>query len=393
MAQQVLVYRLTGSAVSLGIISVIGLIPTLPLSLWGGSISDRFNKRKVILLMQIAMLVQAFLLSFLTWTGRIQVWHVYLLSLILAGASAIDMPARQAFTVDMINGKEDLTNAIGLNSAMFNGARAVGPSLAGITVAITGEGTAFFLNGLSFVAVIISLLMMQNLPQSSIPNHDGNALEHMIAGFRFSAKNQVIAVLMSLVAVSAFLSMPYNTLMPVFATNILNTSGRPIVNAVCYGNHPILQCQSPDALLLGILMTAVGIGAVVGALFVASLTNQRRGVLLTFGNIAFPLFLFIVAVSRSFWISALMLLLIGFSFVLQNALVNTMIQLITPDEVRGRVMGVYTMMFQTMMRLGGLQAGVVADGVSAQFSLGIGAVVSIIYGLFIAVRYPAVRKM
>jgi MFS family permease len=365
----------------------------LPLSLWGGSISDRFNKRNVILIMQVAMLVQALLLSFLTWTGKIQVWHVYLLSLILAGANAIDMPARQAFTVDMIAGKEDLTNAIGLNSAMFNGARALGPSLAGITVAATGEGIAFFLNGLSFVAVIISLLMMRNLPKSSIPEQGGNALEHMIGGFRFAARNQVIAVLISLVAVSAFLSMPYNTLMPVYAKNILSESGRPIVDAVCYGNHPILQCKSPEALLLGILMTAVGVGAVVGALFVASLTNQRRGLLLTLGNLAFPFFLFIVAVSRSFLISTLMLLLIGFSFVLQNALVNTLLQLATPDEVRGRVMGVYTMTFQTMMRLGGLQAGVVADWVSAQFSLGIGAVISLIYGVFIAVRYPAIRKM
>jgi MFS family permease len=393
MAQQVLVYRLTGSATSLGIISVIGLIPMLPLSLWGGSISDRFNKRKVILLMQIAMLVQAILLSVLTWTGEIQVWHVYLLSLILAGANAIDMPARQAFTVDLINGKEDLTNAIGLNSAMFNSARALGPSLAGITVAAVGEGPAFLLNGLSFVAVIISLLMMRNLPQSSKSPQDGNAIEHMKGGFRFASRNQLVAVLISLVAVSAFLSMPYNTLMPVYAKNILNQSGSPIVNAVCNGSRALMKCQSPEALLLGILMTAVGIGAVVGALFVASLTNQRRGLLLTIGNLAFPLFLFVVAVSRSFVLSALMLLLIGFSFVLQNALANTLLQLVTPDEVRGRVMGVYTMTFQSTMRLGGLQAGVVADWVSAQFSLAIGAILSFAYGLLVAFRYPAVRRM
>jgi MFS family permease len=393
MAQQVLVYRITGSAASLGIISVIGLIPMLPLSVWGGSISDRFNKRNVILWMQVVMLVQAFLLAFLTWTGKVQVWHVYLLSLLLAGANAIDMPARQAFTIDLIAGKEDLTNAIGLNSAMFNGARALGPSLAGITVAATGEGPAFLLNGLSFVAVIISLLMMRNLPQSSKTRQDVYGFEHMIEGFRFTARNQSVAVLISLVAVSAFLSMPYNTLMPVFATNILKDSGRPIVNVVCNGSHPLLHCESPEALLLGILMTAVGVGAVVGALFVASLTNQRRGILLTMGNIAFPMFLFVVAVSRSFLVSTIMLLLIGFSFVLQNALANTLLQLVTPDEVRGRVMGVYTMVFQSTMRLGGLQAGLVADWVSAQFSLGIGAVISLVYGVFIALRYPAVRRM
>jgi MFS family permease len=393
MAQQVLVYRLTGSAASLGIISVIGLIPVLPLSIWGGSISDRFNKRNVIILMNIVELVQALLLAILSWTGKIQVWHVYALSLLLAGATAVDLPARQAFTVDMIAGKEDLTNAIGLNSAMFNGARALGPSLAGITVAATGEGPAFLINSLTFVAVIISLLMMRNLPKSSNPRQEDSPYGHMGGGFRFAAKNQSIAVLISLVAVSAFLSMPYNTLMPVFAKNILNQSGSPIVNAVCNGSHAIMKCQSPEALLLGLLMTAVGIGAVVGALFVASLTNQRRGLLLTVGNLAFPLFLFVVAVSRSFVLSAIMLLLIGFSFVLQNALVNTLLQLATPDEVRGRVMGVYTMTFQTTMRLGGLQAGVVADWVSAQFSVGIGAVLSLAYGLIVALRYPAVRRM
>jgi MFS family permease len=393
MAQQVLVYRLTGSAASLGIISVIGLIPMLPLSIWGGSISDRFNKRNVILLMNIVQLVQALILAILTWTGNVQVWHVYLLSIILAGANAIDMPARQAFTVDMINGKEDLTNAIGLNSAMFNGARALGPSLAGITIAAIGEGPAFFVNSLSFVAVIVSLMMMRNLPDSSTFQRGENPYEYMIGGFRFAAKNQSIAVLISLVAASAFLSMPYSTLMPVYAKNILNESGSPIVNAVCNGSHALMKCQSPEALLLGILMTAVGIGAVAGALFIASLTSQRRGVLLTLGNLAFPLFLFVAAVSRSFILTTLMLLAIGFSFVLQNALANTLLQLATPDEVRGRVMGVYTMTFQTTMRLGGLQAGVVADWVSAQFSLAIGAVLSLAYGLLVAVRYPAVRRM
>lgn len=393
MAQQVLIYRLTGSAVALGLISVIGLIPTLPLSLWGGSISDRFNRRIVILSTQSTMLVQAIILAVLAWTGKIQVWHIYILSLFLAGASAIDIPARQAFTVDMISGKDDLTNAIGLNSALFNGARALGPSLAGITIAITGEGMAFFLNGLTFIAVIISLLLMRNLPQYPKSQLGVDTLEHIVGGFRFASKNQVIAVLISVVGVSAFLSTPYSTLLPVFAVNILKDSANPVVNAICNSPHHLLQCKSPDALPLGILMTAVGIGAVVGALYVASITSQRRGILLTLGNLGFPFFLFVMAISSSFLLTSIMLLLIGFSFVLQNALANTLIQLITPDEMRGRVMGVYSMMFQVMMRLGGLQAGVVADWVSAQFSLGIGAVISLVFGIYVAVRYPAVRRM
>src|SRR5512136_2467680 len=165
MAQQVLVYRLTGSAAALGIISFIGLIPLIPLSLWGGSIIDRFPRRTILLVTQVIMLLQAMLLAMLTWSGRIQVWQVYLLAFILASVNAVDLPARQAFTVDMVEGKEDLTSAIGMNSAMFNAARAIGPALAGILVATTGEGNAFFFNGLTFIAVIISLLMMHGLPK------------------------------------------------------------------------------------------------------------------------------------------------------------------------------------------------------------------------------------
>ena len=164
MAQQVLVYRLTGSAASLGVISFIGLIPLIPLSLWGGSIVDRFPKRTILLVTQVSMLLQAFLLAGLTWSGKVQIWHVYVMAFILGAANAVDLPARQAFTVDMVEGKEHLSSAIGLNSAMFNGARAIGPALAGILVATTGEGNAFFFNGLTFVAVIISLMMMRSLP-------------------------------------------------------------------------------------------------------------------------------------------------------------------------------------------------------------------------------------
>ena len=165
MAQQVLVYRLTGSAASLGIVSAIGLIPVVPLALWGGSLADRAPRRTVIIIMQAMMMIQAFLLAFLTTTGAIQVWHVYVMALLLAAAQAVDLPARQAFIVDMVEGKDDLTNAIALNSAIFQGARALGPALAGGLVAALGEGPAFFINGVSFVSVIASLLLMRNLPQ------------------------------------------------------------------------------------------------------------------------------------------------------------------------------------------------------------------------------------
>ena len=395
MAQQVLVYRLTGSAASLGIISFIGLIPLIPLSLWGGSITDRFPRRTIILITQVIMLVQAFLLAILTWSGTVQIWHVYLLAFILGAATAVDLPARQAFTVDMVEGKEDLTSAIGLNSAMFNGARAIGPALAGILVATTGEGNAFLFIGLTFISVIISLLMMRGLPKpKSHLESETNPLKHMVGGLHFIVQRQEILVLVSLIAISAFLSMPYTTLLPVFASVVLKQSAQPLVAALCNSNSLFMGCQAPEALPLGLLYSMIGVGAVVGALVVASLpANARRGRLLTIGNLAFPLFLVIFAFSSHFSLSLILTLFIGFSFVWQNALANTLLQFVTPDGLRGRVMGVYTMSFQSMFRLGGLQAGFVTDWLGAPITVGIGAAISLLFGLFVALRYPKVRQL
>jgi MFS family permease len=394
MAQQVLVYRLTGSAAALGVISAIGLIPLVPLALWGGSIADRAPKRTIILIAQTVMMIQAFVLAALAWTGNVQVWHVYVLAFVLAAAQAVDLPARQAFTVEMVEGKEDLTNAIGLNSAMFNGARALGPALAGTLVAAVGEGPAFFLNALSFVAVIISLLLMRGLPAPGGMRRNTSLAGHTAEGLRFIVHQRTILVLISLVAVSAFLSMPYSTLMPVFAGKVLQTSAQPVVSLLCEGSHPIMRCRAPQALPLGLLLTTVGIGALVGALAVASLPERaHRGRWLTAGNLAFPGLLLAFSASRSFVVSLALLFGVGVSFVMQNALANTLLQIITPDAVRGRVMSVYTLTFQSAMRLGGLQAGLVADAIGAAAAVGIGAAVSLGYGVFVAVRFPRVREM
>jgi len=300
MAQQVLVYRLTGSAAALGLITAIGLIPVLPLSLWGGSIADRAPRRTVILLAQTAMMLQAFLLAWLSWTGAVQIWHVYLMALLLAAAQAIDLPARQAFIVDMVEGKDDLTNAIALNSAIFNGARALGPAMAGALVAAVGEAPAFFFNGLSFGAVIISLLMMRNLP-AVLAAKAAPLTRHLAEGVQYVTATKSILVLTSLVAVSAFLSMPYSTLMPVMADRVLRDTAAPVVATLCTDPGAPFQCRAPEALPLGMLLTAVGVGAVAGALMVASLPdNARRGRLLTMGNLLFPALLLGFAVSRSF---------------------------------------------------------------------------------------------
>jgi MFS family permease len=394
MAQQVLVYRLTGSAAALGIVNFVALIPLIPFSLWGGSIVDRLPKRNVLIAVQWVLLIQAVVLGVLAWTGTVQVWHVYLLSFFLGAANAVDLPARQAFTVDMVEGKEDLTNAIGLNSAMFNGARAVGPALAGIVVAAVGEGPAFLLNAASFLAVIFSLLAMKNLPAPARPDPAARGLGHMVEGARYVSGQPTILLLMTLVAVSALLSMPYGTLLPVFAGTILADSARPVVSFFCDGPGALIACRTPEALPLGMLLAAVGLGAVVGALTVASLPDgARRGRWLTLGNIGFPLVLFFAAVSRSFPLTLLLMSLVGLLFVWQNALANTLIQMSAPDAVRGRVMALYSMVTIAFMRLGSLQSGYLADWIGAPMALGLGAALSLVFGLWVFLFKPKIRRL
>jgi MFS family permease len=394
MAQQVLVYDLTGSATALGMVNLLGLIPLIPLSIWGGSIADRFSKRQVLVFTQILMMAEALILALLTWTGVVQVWHVYVLSFLLGAINGVDVPVRQAFTVEMVEGKDDLTNAIGLNSAMFNLGRALGPALAGVVVAATGEAMAFFVNGITFIAVIVCLLAMRNLPVPQQRKYvTQNTIAHMKAGFAYARSHTIIMVLISLVAVSAFLSMPFNTLMPVFASNVLNTSASPVVDFFCRTDTGLMTCASPDALPLGALYAFMGVGAMVGAIFVASMSERaRRGRYLTMGNLLFPGALLFFAFSKSFIASLLVLFVVGFSFVCQNALTNIMLQLLSPDEIRGRIMGLYSMMFQSMSRLGSMEAGLMADWISAPVSVGLGALISLLFGIFIAFRFPTVRQ-
>lgn len=394
MAQQLLVYRLTDSAASLGVVSFITVLPLIPLSLWSGSVADRVPKRTVLVITQLAMLIQALILAAFTWMGIVQVWHVYVLAFFLGAAKAIDMPARQAFVVEMVEGKSDLTNAIGLNSAIFNGARVLGPAIAGLAVAATGEAIAFFLNGLSFVAVIASLLMMRDLPSAPVrARSETRSFAHIAEGVRFAFSQSAILVLLSVVAVSSFLAMPYTILLPVFANQVLGASAQPVIAFLCSGQS-LVQCQVPQALPLGILFACVGIGALIGSFLVAALPEQApRGRFFTAGNLIFPIGLLFFAASQSFVIAALLLVGVGITHVLQNALANTLLQIVSPDALRGRVMSFYALMHQGMTNVGGLQVGLVADWVSAPVSVGAGAAVALVYGAFVAVRYPQVREM
>jgi MFS family permease len=260
-------------------------------------------------------------------------------------------------------------------------------------VAATGEGGAFLINALSFVAVIAALILMR-LPTMERPARSTNAAAHMKEGIRYVLGRQTLLVLMSMVAVSAFLSMPYTTLLPVFATSVVGESAQPLIALVCGGSPVSIQCQSPDALTFGLLQAASGIGAVAGALIIASMPKgARRGRWLTIGNLLFPAALIVMAASRSFVLSFVVLVVAGLSFVAQNALVNTLIQTSVPDSLRGRVMSVYSLSFQGMNRMGGMQAGFMGDMIGAPITVAIGASLCLIYGIVVAWRYPQVRDM
>jgi MFS family permease len=395
MAQQVLVYRLTGSAVSLGIVNFMTVIPLLPFSFWGGSLADRVSKRKILLITQSLMSIQAIILAILVWTDLVRVWHVYLMAFLLGMIKAVDMPPRQSMVVEMVEGKEDLTSAIGLNSAIHNTARTLGPALAGVVVATMGEAVAFFINGLSFLAVITSMLFMRDLPQSNQPKQQlPQVISHTMQGIRYVFSQQILLILMSLVAVTSFLSRPYQTLLPVFADRMLKGSAQPVVAFLCNGERQIMNCLEPEALPLGLLLSAVGIGAVIGAFLVASLPeNARRGRMLTLGNLGLPILLLAFVNSQAFILSLLLMVLVGMGQVFQNTLANTLLQITAPDNLRGRVMSQYSLVTQGMHQLGGLQAGFVADWIGAPLSVGIGAALSLIYGIFVFIKFPRVREL
>ncbi|HET6596921.1 MAG TPA: MFS transporter [Anaerolineales bacterium] len=395
MAQQVLVYRLTGSAVALGIVSFMTVLPLVPFALWGGSLADRMPKRSIILITQILMMIQAFILSALIWTDAVQIWHVYVMAFLLGAFKAVDMPARQSFVIEMVEGRGDLTSAIGLNSAMHNTAKTLGPALAGVFVALLGEAVAFLLNGLSFFAVIVSLLWMRDLPSTRVEKEQQpEAGRHMIAGMRYVLGQQTLLILMSLVAVNSFLSRPYQTLLPVFANGTLKESAQPMIAFLCNGRYQILNCQAPEAIPLGLLLSAVGVGALTGAFLVASLSETaRRGRMLTLGNLCLPFFLLIFVNSHSMAFSLVVMLFVGMSHVFQNSMANTLLQLNVPDQLRGRVMSLYALVSNGMMNLGGLQAGFMADWLGAPLSIGLGAGFSLLYGCFVALRYREVRNL
>jgi MFS family permease len=307
-------------------------------------------------------------LAALTLTGTVRVWHVFTLASCLGVVSAFDIPARQAFIVDMV-GHGDLMNAIALNSSMVNGARVVGPAVAGLLVAAVGEGWCFLLNGISYLAVIAGLLLM-DVPKRPKVREQRSVLRDTIEGFRFVTRTTPVRSLLLLLGIVSLAGMPYAVLMPVFADQILHGGPRG----------------------LGLLMGATGLGALCGALSLAMRSGVRglgRGVATSAG--AFGVWLVLFSLSRTFWLSALLLVPMGFSMMVEMASSNTLIQSMVPNALRGRVMAVYSIMFMGMAPLGALLAGWVAGHIGAPKTVAIGGLICLAASAVFASRLPAFR--
>ncbi len=368
IAQDWLVYRLTGSSLLLGVVAFVSQIPIFLLAPVAGIVADRYNRHRIVIATQSASMGLALTLATLTLTGRIRVWEIMVLASLLGVVNAFDVPARQAFLIDMV-GREDLLNAIGLNSSMFNSARIVGPAIAGIVVASVGEGWCFFANGISYIAVIAGLLMMRLTRRASLQHH-GSALENMIEGFRFARHTAPVRALLMLIGFVSLAAMPYTVLMPIFAGRILHGGARE----------------------LGMLMGATGVGALLGALTLASKSGvEGLGKWVWRAASVFGASLIFFAWSHHLWLSMAFLIPVGFGMMLQMACTNTLLQVMVPDRLRGRVMSLYSMMFIGMGPIGGLLGGALAARIGAPWTVSIGGLICLIGGAIFARRLPAMR--
>jgi MFS family permease len=363
-----LVYRLTGSAVLLGAVSFASQIPVFVLAPAGGVLADRVRRRSVLIVTQATAMLLAATLAAVTLLEGVSVWQIFVLGAALGVVNAFDIPARQAFVVEMVE-RADVMNAIALNSAMFNGARIVGPAVAGIMVASVGEGWCFFANAVSYLAVIAGLLRMR-LPRAAAIPPAASIVAHLVEGVRFARLTAPIRVLLLLLGLVSLVAMPYTVLMPIFADRILGSGARG----------------------LGILMGATGTGALIGALLLATREDVRglgRWVAIAMGGFGLALIAF--ALSRVFWLSTALLVLVGGCMMVQMSASNTLIQAMVPDALRGRVMALYSMMFMGLAPVGALLAGTLAERLGAPAMVAMGGVLACGGAAAFWMRLPALR--
>ncbi len=364
-----LVYRLTGSAFLLGLVGFAGQLPTFLLAPIGGVLVDRVSRHRALVITQALAMVQSALLAFFALT-HITVWHVLALAAFQGLINAFDTPARQAFVVEMVDAREDLANAIALNSSMVNAARLIGPSVAGVLIAAVGEGWCFAVDAVSYLAVLASLLMMRIKPLARPPRQT-HVWAELREGLRYVGGFGPIRAVLLLLAVVSFTGIPYTVLMPIFASRVLHGG----------------------ADLLGVLMAASGLGAVVGALWLAARqsvlglgnTISVAGALFGAGLVAF-------ALSRWTWLSVALLLVVGAGMMVQMAASNTLLQTLVDEDKRGRVMSFYTMAFFGMMPFGSLAAGWLGARIGAQWTVVAGGVATVVAVLWFVRKLPGLRR-
>jgi len=349
MAQAWLVYRLTDSSLMLGLVAFAGQVPTLVFGLFAGVVADRFNRYRVILFSLILALLQALVLGILTMGGWITVWQVFALALIAGTIQAFEMPARQSFLMEIV-GRDDITSAVALNSTVVSGARILGPALAGLFVAAFGEGVCFVFNGLSYVPIIGGFLAMRLPPRPETEPPTSSTATFIREGITYVLQTPAIRLLLILISVISLLSTPYTVLMPIFAADILHSG--------------------PNG--MGMLMGAAGAGAVVGALFMARHQGtEQLGRVMAFAFIRFGVGLILFSLSRSFWLSMIFLPLVGSGFMVPLTATNTMLQTLSPDHLRGRIMSLFFIMFMSAPPIGSLLAGFLAPIIGAPLTVGI----------------------
>ena len=371
-ALQWLVYRITGSQTSLGLVTFISFLPVLILSLFMGVIVDRYPRRNILVITQSWYMLGALVLAALTWSGLIQYWHILVLSFTLGIGSALDMPARQAFVTEMVDDdKNDLLNALSLNSSIFNIARIIGPAIGGLIVAALGEAPTFAINGLSYLAVIAALLLMNLKPLHLSESNDSN-LDQMREGFKYLAGEKDILGLVTMVAVYSFVGFGSLTLVPVFAKDILG------IGVTGFGQ----------------MLSWQGVGALTGGALLIFFGDQfHKGKLLFFSRVLIGPIILGIAFSRTPWISMALMTVMGYSLITQLVITNTLIQTIVPDDLRGRVMSTYTWALGGVYPLGSLIMGVLGDQIGAPSAAMISGVGCILIILINQGFYPSVHKL
>ncbi len=365
-----LVYRLTGSVFMLGLVSFIGDLPLFLVAPFAGVMADRWNQHRILIAIQTLAMVQASILAILVLTGAVEVWHAVVLSIFLGLVHAFDVPVRQSFMPDLIEKREDLGNAIALNSSMVHGARLLGPSLAGILIAATGEGICFLLNAVSYIAVIAALIAMKISPKEKAAGNI-RVMKELQEGLAYVSHSVPIRSILLLLGLVSLVAMPYQVLMPVFAKDILLGGPRTF----------------------GFLVGCSGLGALAGAVYLASRKSApglERMIAIAAGIFGVGLITF--SFSRILWLSFFLMLFSGFGMMIQMASSNTVLQTIVDDNMRGRMMGFYAMAYRGMVPLGSLLAGVLAGKIGAPGTLLLGGVCCVSGAVLFASKLPHLRK-